>query len=205
MTGTSDTHARILDAALRVMTRAGLAKLTLEAVAEEAATSRQTVYRYFGSRDALVTAVILREEEDFLERVSGAGANQPDLRAALHASLNEAFRAAREHPLLHRLLATEPHLLLPFLTTGAGPVLTAARPALATLLAAHHPDLDDEVVGHAADVLTRLFISYALNPAAEGDDAVADALTYLVLDGLTGARAIRPADQPAAPGPTIRR
>ena len=184
-----DTRTRILDATLRVMSSAGLARLALETVAEEAATSRQTVYRYFANRDALVTAVILREEEQFLARVTAAGRAQHDLRDALHASLVEAFRAARAHPLLQRLLATEPELLLPFLTTGGGPLLTAARPALAALLADHLPGLPAREVEHAADVLTRLFISFALNPSEEGDGATATAITNLVVSGLAARRA----------------
>ena len=57
------TEQGILDATLDVVSRVGLARLALDDVARQAGVSRQTVYRYFGSRDGLVRAVILREEQ----------------------------------------------------------------------------------------------------------------------------------------------
>lgn len=56
-----DTRTRILDGAIATMSSTGLARLTLEDVATVAGVSRQTVYRYFGNRDALISATIVRE------------------------------------------------------------------------------------------------------------------------------------------------
>jgi AcrR family transcriptional regulator len=121
-----DTRTRILDATIAVLSRAGLSRLTLEDVAAEADVSRQTLYRYFGSRDALISATVLREEEDFIERMIAASRPHADFRPALEAAIAAALRAARDHPLLDRLLATEPEALLPFLTMGRGPVRSSA-------------------------------------------------------------------------------
>ena len=51
-----DTRHRILDAALRVMT-AGLASLSVPAVAREAGVSVPTVYRHFGTKAHLLAAL----------------------------------------------------------------------------------------------------------------------------------------------------
>jgi AcrR family transcriptional regulator len=180
----TDTRTRILDAAFQSMTRHGLARLSLEDVAREAGLSRQTVYRYFGTRDALLSAAVLREEEGFIARISAAADEHEDVRPRLEAALREALTAAREHPLLDRLLATEPEALLPLLTTGAGPVLAAARPVLEDIIAQRLAHLSPSQIRRAADAITRLIISYAINPGDDPLDEVAAGLADLIVDGV---------------------
>ena len=50
-----------LDAAASCYTRFGLAKTTVEDVAQAAGVSRATLYRHFKNRDELLVAVIARE------------------------------------------------------------------------------------------------------------------------------------------------
>lgn len=178
------TPDRILDAANHAMAIHGLARLSLEDVAREAGMSRQTVYRYFGSKNDLVTAAILREEQWFLDRMSDAVDAHDDLRPAMEAAIVAGLRAAREHPLLDRLLATEPEALLPFLTTGGGPVLSAARPVIRGLLEGRLPHVASPTLDRVADTATRLFISYAINPPEDSVEEVASGLVDLILHGL---------------------
>jgi AcrR family transcriptional regulator len=186
---TSDTRERILTAALTVMSRHGLARLALEDVAREAGVSRQTVYRYAGSRDGLIEATILREERTFLDRMRDAAGEHDELRPALAAAIASALTSAREHPLLDRLLATEPEALLPFLTDGSGPVLSAARTAVVELFARYVPALPAEEQAVAADAATRLIVSYAISPSATPTEALAAQLSTLMVGGV-GASAL---------------
>jgi AcrR family transcriptional regulator len=181
---TKPTRDRILDAALATMASHGLHRLTLEDVAREAGMSRQTVYRYFGNKDALVTAVILREEQDLLAQMARAIEAHTDLRPAMEAAIVAGLEAARAHPLLDRLLATEPEALLPFLTTGGGPVLSAARPVISELLEQRLPHVATPTLHRVADATTRLFISYAINPPDDDITDVAAGLVDLILHGL---------------------
>lgn len=181
---TPPTEARILDAALAVMAARGLGKLTLEDVAQDAGVSRQTVYRYFGNRDALVTAVILREEQTFIVAVTAAAAAHEDFRGAIEAAITTALRVAREHPVLDRLLETEPDALLPFLLSGGAPVLSAARPVFADLLAQRRPRLPPDEVQHIADATTRLLMSYVVSPPDGDPERLARSLAGLLLDGI---------------------
>jgi AcrR family transcriptional regulator len=183
----AETHDRILDAALTVMTRHGLARLALEDVAREAHVSRQTVYRYVGSRDGLITETILREERAFLDRMRAAAAGAADLRGALEASIASALASAREHPLLDRLLDSEPEVLLPFLTDGSGPVLSAARTAVVELFARFVPQLPEDERATAADAATRLIVSYAISPSATPAEQLAAQLSRLMAEGLATA------------------
>jgi AcrR family transcriptional regulator len=178
------TRERILDAAFTAIVSHGLQRTSLEDVAREAGLSRQTVYRYFANKDALVTAVILREEEGFLERMAAAVEAHTDLRPAMEAGIVAGLTAARDHPLLSRLLATEPEALLPFLTTGGGPVLSAARPAIEDLLEQRLPHVAKPTLTRVADATTRLFISYAINPPDDDITDVAAGLVDLILHGL---------------------
>ena len=181
---TEATTTRILDATLALLADQGLSRLALEDVATTAGVSRQTVYRHFGNRTGLLEAVVLREEEAFISTIVSAAAPHGDVRDAMEAAIHAALTAARAHPLLDRLLADEPEALLPYLTTGATPVLEAANPTLSSLLRQRLPDASDAAVRRAADVLTRLVISYAINPTGQDPALLAGDLADLLTGGL---------------------
>lgn len=54
---TADARARILDAFAAMLSDRDLAAITLDEVAEAAASTRQTVIRYFGGKDGLLLAI----------------------------------------------------------------------------------------------------------------------------------------------------
>ena len=69
----TDTRTRILEAAVACVERWGLAKTSLEDVANEAGLSRATVYRHFaGGRDELVAETIGWEVAKYLGRLAEA-------------------------------------------------------------------------------------------------------------------------------------
>ncbi|HEY8800168.1 MAG TPA: TetR family transcriptional regulator, partial [Candidatus Limnocylindrales bacterium] len=111
------TAERILDAAFGCIESVGLARTTVEDVARAAGLSRQSVYRYFPTKDHLIMGLVLREEERFLDGIRMAFERDTDLRQAIEDSLLFCLRFARQHPLLDRLLQTDPGTLLPYLTT----------------------------------------------------------------------------------------
>ena len=170
--GPSATHAAILDATLTVLGRVGIAKLALEDVATEAGVSRQTVYRHFGSRDGLLSAVIVREEEALLALVDEATEGVDDLEHAVARGLAAALHGAEDHPLLQRLLRSEPEALLPFLTLGSGPVLSIVGPAIAEVVERRAPTLPEATREFIGDAVGRVVVSYAISPRDDiGDTA----------------------------------
>lgn len=168
--GPSATHAAILDAALTVLGHVGIAKLALEDVATEAGVSRQTVYRHFGSRDGLLSAVIVREEEALLGLVDEATEGVDDLEQAVARGLAAALHGAEDHPLLQRLLRSEPEALLPFLTLGSGPVLSIVGPAIAAVVERRAPALPAPTREFIGDAVGRVVVSYAISPRDDIDD-----------------------------------
>lgn len=171
--GPSSTHAAILDATFAVIGSVGLTKLALEDVATEAGVSRQTVYRHFGSRDGLLSAVIVREEEALLALVDRATEGVDDLEDAVRLGLAAALRGAEDHPLLQRLLTSEPEALLPFLTLGSGPVLSIIGPAIAEVVSRRAPTLAPATLDFLGDAVGRVVVSYAISPRADIDDTAA--------------------------------
>jgi AcrR family transcriptional regulator len=178
-----DTRARILDAAFDAVASFGLSRLTVEDVARQAGLARQSVYRYFGSKDELVAALVIREMETFLDGVREAHARHTDLEAAMREAALFCLRAVREHPLLDRLLASEPETVLPYLTTRAGPVVARAREVLEEL-ATERVGGRSGLVHRTADVAVRAIVSYALTPSDDEPEDVATELARILATAL---------------------
>jgi AcrR family transcriptional regulator len=84
--GEQSTRRRILAATFVVLSRDGRRKLQLSDVATEAGVSRPTLYRYFGSKEGLLEAFGLYEQDNFDSGIAAAmaGLSGPDrLDAAL--------------------------------------------------------------------------------------------------------------------------
>jgi hypothetical protein len=113
--------------------------------------------------------------------------DQP-LQDALRAAILEALRAAREHPLLDRLMATEPEALLPFLTNGQGPVLSVAKEVVRDLLGRWVGHLSDEQLERVSEATTRLIVSYAISPPAEPSEDLAAGLAEMIACGVAPGR-----------------
>lgn len=167
-----DTRSRILDAAFRTVATFGLSRFTMDDVARAASLSRQTVYRYFESKDALIVALVYREEEAFLEGVRQAYAEAPTLQEAMERSILYCLRLAREHPLLDRLLESEPEVLLPYLTIRGAGIIARGR-ALIEELAQGRDDVNLELIPRAADLAVRAIVSYTLTPGDDPPERVA--------------------------------
>jgi AcrR family transcriptional regulator len=190
-TGT-DTAAKILDSAFACVREIGLGRTTVEDVAKAAGVSRQTVYRYYPSKDHLILALVLREEEQFLSGVRTAFSTDAELEQACYDGFLFCLRFAREHPLLDRLLATDPETLLPYLTTRAGPVLARARDVMVELLASKSW-VRASLLEQTADTSVRMVVSYALAPPNRPEKDVARDLARMVKVALTGKEARREA------------
>jgi AcrR family transcriptional regulator len=166
------TATRILDAAFRAAATFGLSRFTMDDVARLAQLSRQTVYRYFDSKDALVVALVYREEERFLDGARAAYAAHDRLEDAMRQATLFCLRTAREHPLLDRLLESEPEVLLPYLTTRGAGLVSRAR-AVMEELATERGNVRGELVHRVADLGVRAIVSYTITPSDEDPEDIA--------------------------------
>jgi AcrR family transcriptional regulator len=160
------TTERILDATLEQFLLVGLRRTTIDDVARRAGVGRVTIYRRIGQKHQLVEAVIVREVRRVVAEVATAIASLPDPPQRVVEAFVTALRAMRGHPLLRRLLETEPEDLLPYLTLDAGASLAIGRGFIAdqirdagSVQGSRGPD--PELIG---EVLTRLAQSLILTP-----------------------------------------
>lgn len=92
------TARRILDAALEQFTVFGLRRSSMDDVAKRAGVSRVTVYRRFGTKDALVEQTLLRENSRFFQRLDQAVAALPTMEERVVEGFVVALRHTRAHP-----------------------------------------------------------------------------------------------------------
>ena len=154
-----------LDAAAACFARHGISRTGVPDIARELDVSRTTVYRQIGTVEQAARLLLARELHRFLAHLPSAleGASGPETVTRL---IGAVVRFAREHPVLHKVLADEPELLGPYLTRElpdlVGRVSTMAAPLLAQAMNQQFiRRCDPEVL---AEFLVRTTISVILAP-----------------------------------------
>jgi AcrR family transcriptional regulator len=152
---------RILAAALEQFRLVGLRRTTVGDVARRAGVGRVTVYRRVGHKPELVAAAIQSEVKLVIARVASAITALDTVEERLVEAFVVGLGIVRSHPLLRRLLETEPEDLLPYLTLEFGQMLELARQFVTREITIGTRPADAEVV---AELLTRLAQSLVLTP-----------------------------------------
>lgn len=100
----------VVDAARRQLATEGAAALSLRAVARELGMASSAIYRYFPSRDELLTVLIVEAYDAFGEAVERAEASVPrdDLLGRWRTACRAARRWALAHPHQYALLYGSP-------------------------------------------------------------------------------------------------
>ncbi|APE33904.1 TetR family transcriptional regulator [Nocardia mangyaensis] len=157
---------KLLDSALSAFLDFGIKRTSMGEIARRAGISPATLYRRYESKNELVEAVGVREAQRYVaeidERVR-AVADPADQMVEIFVAFVTTIAG---NELLRRLLGTEPEMILPRLTTDAGPILAVGRAYLAEKLrelpaGEASPDFDPDLV---AEVMARLGLSLALTP-----------------------------------------
>lgn len=156
---------RLLEAAARCIAREGTAGASVAAVAAEAGVSRQTVYRYFTSRDQLTGRVLRTAAEDLrakLDRSIAALADPADMIVeALVLGLDEV----RNDPVL-RAIADSSRLDGALVARIAGPPgIEWVRETLAPAVEAAR--WSREEADSCLELVLRMFLSLLISPGPE--------------------------------------
>ncbi|MGH3647419.1 MAG: TetR/AcrR family transcriptional regulator [Micromonosporaceae bacterium] len=179
---------RILDAADRLFARSGVAGVSLDAIAAEAGVGKGTLFRRFGSKAGLASALLDERERELQAAVLtgppplGPGAPAADRLRAFIASYLELLEHNLE--LVHVSETAHP---------GARYDVGAYqfwRLHVSVLLAELDPDLDAEYAAHALLAPLGADLNRALTNQGFGYQRIRDGLTALVerLIGGTPAR-----------------
>lgn len=122
--GSLSVRERVLEGGLVSIGRYGLARTTVDDVAQASGVSRATIYRHFpGGRDQIVKDTVAWEMGRFFQALGEAVAAAPDLCGLLEHALRFARKALAEHLVFQRVVETEPERLLPLLTVQSFRIL----------------------------------------------------------------------------------
>lgn len=153
---------RLLDVALTEFAAHGTRRTSLVDIAQRAGMSRPTVYRRCGNKSDLIQALVFRETSRFFAELRGTEGIARNLESRSVEAFVVGLRTARTHPLVTGILAQEPDALIPHLATGG----TSTFGLLQTLVG-RYLSADQELtpaIDRAAEVLTRLCVSFVLAP-----------------------------------------
>lgn len=185
---------RILDTAYALFLDFGFRRTTMEDVARRLGTSRITLYRHFGDKDALFQAVVIRECRRTMRAIQEQLASVAAPEDFFVEGIVLTLTRARSHPLIRRLLETEPEWLLPHLTVKSGPLFSMALAYGAGYFReqqshGHFRPFPSEL---ASELLVRMMQSAVLTPggllASDNDDDVRQVARMIFLPLLKGSR-----------------
>jgi AcrR family transcriptional regulator len=174
-----EVERRLVAAALRCVARWGFAKTSVDDIAREAGVSRATTYRVFpGGKDRLVETVVHHEVGRLFLEAETEAAAAVDLEDLLCIGLGLAMSMLTGHEALNYMLTHEPEAVLPHFAFHRLDGLLAyaaelSRPHLARFL-------PDDQVRPAAELVTRVVLTYSLNPSPVVDPRDPDSIRRLV-------------------------
>jgi AcrR family transcriptional regulator len=151
-----DVEARILKAAVEVLSSAGFAGVTISAVARAAGVSRPTVYAYYGDRKALVSAVLGNVATEVATRVVSEARSAPTAAEFVVEVLVALRRDFRQQPALAPLAFPQYGSTIFDGDAMDAEGIAIARDFLAPVLD-FHPDLEDDLDEIAETMLRFLF------------------------------------------------
>lgn len=159
-----EVEARVVAALLACVARQGLRKTTLDDVAREAGCGRATLYRYFASKQALLSAAGHAEATRIVAALRDAAIGAETLEDAVVALLVTAGVELGHHPALRFVADFEPDWLLPHLAFAGGDRFLAAAadalaPALGHVVGAEHAP-------RAAEWIARVGLCLLCSPAS---------------------------------------
>lgn len=191
---TDVTKTKILDAALDETAAQGLHGLTIEGVARRCKMNRATIYRQIGGREAVMSALALREARRLVESLLQATTHLEQPEAVIIEGFTAALRFARQHPIISRLVSYEPGSIVESANADNAALLRLGAAVMAETVRwtqsmgfANHLSAED-----AGDVLARLFSSYVLIPngpnTLQNDQAAADFAKRVLIPMLSGTK-----------------
>jgi AcrR family transcriptional regulator len=179
-----NSRQAILSAAVQIIGADGYGALSIERIARESGTGKQTIYRWWPTKADVVMEALLRKVELNIP-IPDNGTLKADLTEFLATSL----RVARmpHVPELLRALAAEAQLDAEFAHRFRDTFIENRRTALTTILARHQPDGGGDSSMRTSTLVDVVFgvIWYRLLilPTADDYDTLADELTALVVAG----------------------
>jgi AcrR family transcriptional regulator len=152
----------------------------MQDIAAAVGVSRQTVYNEFGSKWGMAKALMLRQNDRYLDGVDAALSGHDDLYTAVAAAVGYTLETAADDPFRKAALTgADGGDLLPLLTTEAEPLLFAAQDRILRHAARHWPRHAGPDLADVIESVVRLTVSHVMLPV-EPPETVAHRLARLV-------------------------
>lgn len=157
------TRAAVLSGARACVQKHGVKRTTMVDVAVTAGVAKATLYNHFRTKAEVLTALVDSE-------VSAAGAETTEAAETqgLPVALARLAERLGEHPVVRRLVAQEPAVLIALVLPGEEPAAgwAAAREAVRGLLV---PVVEPEELPHASETVLRWLVSALLWPVGRAE------------------------------------
>jgi len=185
----------ILQGALSLFAQQGVAQVSTDDIAQAAGVNRTTLYRRFGSKEAVVNAATAYETSRVIAQIEGKLPSIPDgpdpsfdASRYLIDFFSITHETLRTNKLIQRVLNSDQPSAILGLTLQSGPALATATQILVDRISAvrratgRYPDPDPYPVQSIAATITRLHHSLLLSKAAPPTlDTRAERETYATL------------------------
>ena len=171
------TDACVLEAAAELIGERGERAVTMTDIGERSGVARATIFRHFGSKQAVIDRTLQRELRKFVVDLITASAECESRSDTLAELIVLAVVFAHTNPAVRRLVDAEPERLVQF-ARSATPVepMVIARALISGLVKRFQTPNDRLDVEHVADLVAHLAIAYALVPNSSMDLADEDRL-----------------------------
>lgn len=200
--GSADGHDEVLDAASSAFLEFGIRRTSMGEIARRAGVSPASLYRWFGSKEAVVAALVARDLRRFTADLEDAADPHAPPVDQLTDLVLAVGRKLVSEPLLHRLIRTEPETVLPQLTVEAGPLIELGVGYLAAQLERFmddgHIERFDPVP--VSEIFIRLFHSLILTPASSFPFDDEERLRTLARSTISGLLRLPPPSEPPPGG-----
>ena len=192
----SQTERRLLDAALALLAEHAERRLTSDDIAAAAKVGRGSIFRCFGSKDALIVEVYEREVRRTVNEVHNACADATGAGDALVKAFEALQSIFTSHAVVQRLARTEPDRLVELCRAGELSGIELIRALLTSLAleAAGSTPVDSDGLSAAVSILSELHFAHLfLAPPVTDRGRHAGIVRHIVAACLAGV--------PSEPGP----
>lgn len=182
-----DVDARVLEAAAELIGELGERGVTMTDFGEHSGVARATIFRRFGSKQAVIDRVLQRELRKFVVDLINASAECTTRSDVLAELLVRAVSFAHTNPVVQRLVASEPERLVQFARSEESASMLLARALILGLVKRFDTSsATSNNMEHVADVVAHLAISYALVPNSSIDLTDENHLRHTMRSIVTG-------------------
>ncbi len=182
------TLRRIYDGALVALARRGVHKLTMSDICNASGVARGTLYRYFKTKEDVLTAIAEHVERGLLAALVAAVERRPDIDERVSTVVSTILTYGQVHPETAQVIAAEPAFAMEFIRSVFPKFVAASEDLLAPALeSARAVQSGAMSTGEMAELILRIAATAFFIPPSDTEE-FQKAIAHLA--GLSGRTAV---------------